>query len=63
MTDESTPLEPDELMNLFERIEQLPPRDAQWVGRLFEECLRARLHEAELAGMTSLGSDQRTSFR
>ena len=61
MTDERAPLEPDKLMNLYERIEQLPPRAAEWVGRLFDECLRARLHEAELAGTTSLGSDQPTN--
>jgi len=47
MNDES-PLDADELMNFSERIEQLLPADAEWVGRLFQECLRARMHEAEL---------------
>ena len=42
------PLDADELMNFAERIEQLPPADAGWVDCLFQECLRARLHEAEL---------------
>lgn len=46
--DDETPLDADELMNLAERIEQLPPADAEWVEKLFQECLRARLHEAEL---------------
>lgn len=47
MTDVA-PLDADELMNFAERIESLPAADAEWVGRLFEECVRARLHEAEL---------------
>ena len=42
------PMDADELMNLAERIELLPPADAEWVNRLFMECLRARMHEAEL---------------
>ena len=45
---EETPLDADELMNFAERIEQLPHADAEWVGALFQECLRARMHEAEL---------------
>jgi len=61
MTDESTPLDADELMILFERIERLPPEDAQWVGQLFDECLRARMHEAELASATSPCSDERAN--
>lgn len=48
MTNDSEPLDADELMNFAERIEHLPPADAQWAGRLFQECLRARMHEAEL---------------
>jgi len=48
MTNDEEHLDADELMNFAERIEKLPPADAQWVGRLFEECLRARMHEAEL---------------
>ncbi len=47
MNDEA-PLDADELMNFSVRIERLPPDDAEWVGRLFAECLRARMHEAEL---------------
>ena len=46
---ENMPLDADELMNLDERINTLPPADADWVRRLFQECLRARIHEAELA--------------
>jgi hypothetical protein len=45
---DQTPLDADELMNFAERIEQLPPADAGWVDCLFQECLRARMHEAEL---------------
>ena len=45
---EETPLDADELMNFADRIEQLPPDDAEWVSALFQECLRARMHEAEL---------------
>jgi hypothetical protein len=48
MTNNEEPLDADELMNFAERIEDLKPTDAQWVGRLLEECLRARAHEAEL---------------
>jgi hypothetical protein len=47
MTDQ-TPLDADQLMNFAERIERLPADDAEWVKVLFSECLRARLHEAEL---------------
>ncbi len=54
--DEETPLDADELMNFAERIEQLPPAEAEWVEKLFQECLRARLHEAELlSGPTATG--------
>jgi hypothetical protein len=53
MTDEETPLDADELMNFAERIEALPPADAEWVGALFQECLRARTHEAELIAAAS----------
>ena len=48
MTNDSEPLDADELMNFAERIEHLPPADAQWAERLFQECLRSRMHEAEL---------------
>ena len=41
----------DELMALAERVAQLPEADAEWVGRLLQELLRARTREAErLAG-------------
>ena len=44
----SDPLDADALMGFAERIEALPAADAEWVGQLFAECLRARLSEAEL---------------
>lgn len=47
LTTES-PLDADVLMNFADRIEQLPPEEAEWVNALFQECLRARIHEAEL---------------
>ncbi|MDR1162749.1 MAG: hypothetical protein LBM17_02785 [Candidatus Accumulibacter sp.] len=46
--DAETPLDADELMLYFERIDRLPPEDAEWVNRLFQECFRARVHEADL---------------
>jgi hypothetical protein len=46
--DDETPLDADELMAFFERIDRLPPEDAEWVHRLFQECYRARVHEADL---------------
>lgn len=46
--DAGEPIDADELMNFAERIEQLSPENAEWVGRLFQECMRARMHEAEL---------------
>jgi hypothetical protein len=56
MTNDSEPLDADELMNFAGRIEQLPSADAQWADRLFQECLRARTHEAELlAGQADTG--------
>lgn len=48
MHDSQFPLDADELMNFSDRIEQLPAAEAEWVNRLFEECMRARLSEAEL---------------
>jgi hypothetical protein len=48
MMDDETPLDADELMNFADRVERLPPADAKWVDKLFQECLRARMHEAEL---------------
>lgn len=44
----SEPLDAEELMAFSERIDALPPDEAEWVGRLYQECLRARMHEAEL---------------
>ena len=48
MDDDAVPLDAEELMLMGERLETLPSADAEWVGRLFQECLRARMHEAEL---------------
>jgi hypothetical protein len=48
MDQDAQPLDAEELMGFFERIDRLPPEDAAWVGRLFDECARARTHEAEL---------------
>jgi hypothetical protein len=56
MDEEFQPLDADELMNFSERIERLPPEDAEWVGRLFQECLRARMREAEL--LEAQGSEE-----
>lgn len=53
MFDEITPMDADALMNLADRVEQLSPTDADWVGRLLQECMRARMHEAEL--LSALG--------
>jgi hypothetical protein len=47
-SDDAAPLDADELMNLADRVAQLPADDAEWVGRLLRECLRSRMHEAEL---------------
>ena len=53
MMNDEAPLDADELMNFGDRIEQLPAADAEWVSRLFQECLRARMREAELlTGLT-----------
>lgn len=48
MDQELQPLDADELMGISERIDRLPAEDAKWVGRLFQECLRARMREADL---------------
>lgn len=48
MDQDFLPLDADELMNFSERIERLPAEDAEWVGQLFQECMRARMREAEL---------------
>ena len=46
---EAEPLDAEALLEFAERIETLPPDIAAWVAPLFQECLRARIHEAELA--------------
>ena len=56
MMDDETPLDADELMNLADRVEQLPA-EAEWVGKLLHECLRARMHEAELLSGQNAGGD------
>lgn len=48
MDDDTAALDAEELMLIADRIDALPPDDARWVRRLFEECLRARMREAEL---------------
>ena len=61
--DSVDPLDADELMNFAERIEQLSPADAEWVGSLFQECMRARMREAELlSGLTEAGATESTEF-
>lgn len=55
MNSDEIPLDTDELMNIADRIERLPPADAEWVARLFEECVRSRKHEAELLSGQALG--------
>jgi hypothetical protein len=57
MPNQDTPLDADELMNFADRLEQLAPADAEWVGRLLQECIRCRMREAELLSDThALGS-------
>ena len=48
MSKSDQPLDADELMDLAERAAQLPATEAEWVGRLFQEVLRARTRETEL---------------
>lgn len=48
MPTDSAALDADELMNLAARVDQLPPADAEWVGRLMQELMRSRMHEADL---------------
>ena len=50
------PLDADELMAFAERVEQLPPDHAVSVARLLQECLRARMHEAELLSGVGAGA-------
>ena len=62
MTNSEVPLDADELMNLADRIERLPAVDAEWVRTLFQECLRARMHEAELlTGMSDSGTASKSN--
>lgn len=51
---QSAPLDADELMNFADRIDDLPPEHAGWVGRLLHECMRARLREADLLAQAPL---------
>ena len=62
MTNSEVPLDADELMNLADRIERLPAVDAEWASTLFQECLRARMHEAELlTGMSDSGTASKSN--
>ncbi|MBK1680296.1 hypothetical protein [Rhodocyclus tenuis] len=58
MNPDAEPLDAEVLMEFSERIAALPPAEAGWVGRLFDECLRARLHEAELLAASADESDE-----
>lgn len=42
------PLDADDLIELAERVAGLPAADAEWVGMLLQDLLRARTREAEL---------------
>ena len=58
MSQQDIPLDADEVMIFAERIAQLPPDDAGWVGHLLRELLRARRREAELlAGQAANGHE------
>lgn len=57
MTDAAEPLDADELMNLADRIAGLPPDDAAWVERLWQECVRLRMQVAEQLTQTPLAID------
>ena len=48
MSDSDSPVDAETLLAFADRIDTLPPEAAEWVGTLFQECLRARMHEAEL---------------
>lgn len=54
-----TPMDGDDLIALSARIDALPPQDAQWVEELMQECLRARMSEAEL--LAQHGSSENSS--
>ncbi|HPT49816.1 MAG TPA: hypothetical protein PLS67_00740 [Accumulibacter sp.] len=45
MIDPDKPLDADELLTLSDRIEDLSPNDAEWVGRLWRELIRLRIRE------------------
>ncbi|WP_263771700.1 hypothetical protein [Propionivibrio soli] len=49
------PLEAEDLMAMADRIDSLAPDTAEWVRRLFDECLRARMNEALLMAAQSEG--------
>lgn len=53
-SNQSAPLDADELMNFADRIGDLPPEHADWVGRLLQECMRARMREADLLSQAPL---------
>lgn len=54
------PLDADVLMGFYARVAGLPREDAAWVEQLLQECMRARLREAELLA-ASLTVSQTTS--
>ena len=55
---EELPLDADELMLMAERIDALPTAEAGWVKRLFDECVRARVREAELLSAPPSGATE-----
>ncbi|WP_153111175.1 hypothetical protein [Propionivibrio limicola] len=62
MTTSDFPLDGDELMDFAGKIAQLPPTEAEWVERLFQECLRARISEgALLAGQPAVNEPEMPS--
>jgi hypothetical protein len=61
MDQDVQPLDAEDLLGFFERIDRLPPEDAAWVGRLFDECVRARTREAELMEGGGNGADASAS--
>ncbi len=48
MSEVDNPMDADDLLMLAERIIDLPESDAEWVGSLLQELMRARHSEAEL---------------
>ena len=55
MANEIDPLDAEELMGFADRIGDLSPDDFDWVSRLFQECMRARMREAELLERNHVG--------